>query len=1065
MALYRWIMHAVMVFAVLFLGIVTFAPSTWIVHANTVQMSIKLVEINSKNIDKTPSYAHIDLFDFAISPYEVTYDQWYALRQWAQNKGYVFEHLGAEGSAGTDGAAPSKNGQEPVTNVSLPDVLVWLNALSEREGWDPVYRFSDGQVFKNAKQYNNVLMIGSYNGARLPTKAEWHGVHAFVGTTKEKQNVLDGAWLKSNAKGKTQSVGQKMQNKFGLYDMIGNVSEWVTWDARTFGVEALGRNYADAPDVSDDIRCSIRSCTADEANDETGFRIARSLWNNMSDAVLTIKRPFAEEMAQKTVDASTYSGTITWSPALVNGAFAPNTVYTASVALQPKKSYTLQTVRQNSFRMFEAGRITNGSKSGAVTIVFPSTEPTRTQFVSLPLDTFRVIPLGSENALTSVRLPSVALGHTEVTVGEWEEIVRWAKSNGYSFVRKGEEGAANNGSVPTHRRYEPVTDVALHDVLVWLNAYSQKEGFDPVYRDRDGLIIKDGAKMASLDRTAIARYNGFRLPSSMEYEVASRYLGIKKPSFISKSDKLITTKEGKTTHFWATNYGFENSSYNNYSFYAKERYFAQIPILATIRNIVYDRIQVGRMIPVTWDVPNALGLYGLDSYPNAQERVMDLDKDNELILNEFQNTKYETIAPKQSQQKSIGFRIAQTKVQNVQHIAISVAAPIVNEQAITRIDSSYFAAKIQWEPEPKNGFFAPDTAYAALISLTPKKPFSLDNVSANTFRIPSATNTRHAARSGQIRAVFSPTAKRIGTQMVRVPASLVRQVPDDALGAPANSVVEKKRNDFFIGNTEVTYGQWYEVAQWAKANGFSFTPSEQSNEEWYEGREGSHGTDGALPTVRRFEPAVVPWVQAIIWLNAYSKKSGLQPVYYNDDDKLIDSPEKIQPNLPQSMQVTARATNGYRLPTRTEWMIAARWLGTKVPTGGTIAKNVLKTKEGNTTYYWTPKQYASGAVASLDDAVATQRVAWYAQNGGGKTKDVGQKQPNALGLYDMSGNVSEYVFLDPMYDNGVSPPLKITDVGDDVLGRQFLGVEGLWCLSFDGCRWDLFSGFRIARNP
>jgi hypothetical protein len=48
-------------------------------------------------------------------------------------------------------------------------------------------------------------------------------------------------------------------------------------------------------------------------------------------------------------------------------------------------------------------------------------------------------------------------------------------NNGYTFAHKGREGAkGDEGLAPTARRYEPVTDMGLQDVLVWLNAYSQK---------------------------------------------------------------------------------------------------------------------------------------------------------------------------------------------------------------------------------------------------------------------------------------------------------------------------------------------------------------------------------------------------------------------------------------------------------------------------------------------------------------------------------------------------------------------------------------------------------------
>jgi formylglycine-generating enzyme required for sulfatase activity len=143
--------------------------------------------------------------------------------------------------------------------------------------------------------------------------------------------------------------------------------------------------------------------------------------------------------------------------------------------------------------------------------------------------------------------------------------------------------------------------------------------------------------------------------------------------------------------------------------------------------------------------------------------------------------------------------------------------------------------------------------------------------------------------------------------------------------------------------------------------------------------------------------------------------------------------------------------------------MAAQWLGTTVPTQGSLAKEALRTKEGASTYYWTPSRYASGATASLDNTVATARVAWYDKNGGKQTKDVGQKQPNALGLYDMSGNVAEYVFLDPPFDPVVGAPYTITAVGGDVFDGDALGVEGDWCTALDGCRPAL-TGFRVARS-
>ena len=53
-------------------------------------------------------------------------------------------------------------------------------------------------------------------------------------------------------------------------------------------------------------------------------------------------------------------------------------------------------------------------------------------------------------------------------------------------------------------------------------------------------------------------------------------------------------------------------------------------------------------------------------------------------------------------------------------------------------------------------------------------------------------------------------------------------------------------------------------------------------------------------------------------------------------------------------------------------------------------------------------EYACRAGTTGDYAGDLDAMAWYLSNSGGKTHSVGQKQPNAFGLYDMHGNVGEW---------------------------------------------------------
>lgn len=78
--------------------------------------------------------------------------------------------------------------------------------------------------------------------------------------------------------------------------------------------------------------------------------------------------------------------------------------------------------------------------------------------------------------------------------------------------------------------------------------------------------------------------------------------------------------------------------------------------------------------------------------------------------------------------------------------------------------------------------------------------------------------------------------------------------------------------------------------------------------------------------------------------------------------------------LPALNQLTGKT---FKLPTEAQWEYAAR--------GGKYSQS---------------KKYSGSD--KLDD------VAWYYQNASGEKHDVGEKNPNELGLYDMSGNVSEW---------------------------------------------------------
>jgi formylglycine-generating enzyme required for sulfatase activity len=143
-----------------------------------------------------------------------------------------------------------------------------------------------GMTFDSAKQFCVWLSAKTGKRYRLPTEAEWE--YAARAGSREAPSLETSSWFWDNADDKTHPVARKKPNAWGLYDMLGNVSEWAT-DADGKPVACGGSFLDKAADVGFSARArqTPRWNSTDPQNPKSrwwlsdapfvGFRLVREL--------------------------------------------------------------------------------------------------------------------------------------------------------------------------------------------------------------------------------------------------------------------------------------------------------------------------------------------------------------------------------------------------------------------------------------------------------------------------------------------------------------------------------------------------------------------------------------------------------------------------------------------------------------------------------------------------------------------------------------------------------------------------------------------------------------------
>ncbi len=217
---------------------------------------------------------------------------------------------------------------------------------------------------------------------------------------------------------------------------------------------------------------------------------------------------------------------------------------------------------------------------------------------------------------------------------------------------------------------------------------------------------------------------------------------------------------------------------------------------------------------------------------------------------------------------------------------------------------------------------------------------------------------------------------------------------------------------YWIGETEVTYKLWYEVRDWAVNTASpSYTFAN-------DGSQGDDGTSG-VPDDNQEPVTTITRGDALVWCNALTEylnaNSGtsLTCVYRDGSDVPLRDATDNGENSGACYNATQDdSADGFRLPVNDEWELAARYItdsngdgdimdSDEYYTGGAASggeAEIVATTGGTDID-------GDGLVEYTDDVAVASFVSVRTS-----TDEVKSKRSNALGLFDMTGNVSEFCF-------------------------------------------------------
>lgn len=180
----------------------------------------------------------------------------------------------------------------PVINITWYDAIGFLNWLSRKEDLPPAYDVNGNLIDINGNKTRDITKVVGY---RLPTEIEWE--FSGKGGIKSKSTLFSGSndidnvsWYSENSMDKTHEVATKLPNELGIFDMSGNVWEWINDNSGVYsGIERINSvgprkeglkilRGGSFNSIMSDTQLTFRSELSPNIKDiYYGFRVARTI--------------------------------------------------------------------------------------------------------------------------------------------------------------------------------------------------------------------------------------------------------------------------------------------------------------------------------------------------------------------------------------------------------------------------------------------------------------------------------------------------------------------------------------------------------------------------------------------------------------------------------------------------------------------------------------------------------------------------------------------------------------------------------------------------------------------